>query len=281
MTEEETMSSSKSQRKKRRTFEPLVIILAALYLLVVMGVLFGLSPNIIALLTLIIVIVSGWFVMGAKKKKPEDRQEATLKKSATNNQLNLQEVTANSDNKLDSMAEFFQELRDDIKKTGLQCSKNQFAVEDNTVVAKELKEKFIAVDKAIGELLIDQRQNNAKLGRELEDWQKAALEYLEAMERSIIMLRDCSNPTDKQIHDRQMAEKAVLTFFKLFQPLGLEKIEPSPGDPLDDRLHEGYQEVETKTIPEGHIVASEGWGYRIGTQIRKRARVTVAKAVES
>ena len=274
------MSSLRSQRRERRTFKPLVIILAALYLLVAMGLFFALSPNIIALLILI-VIVSGWFVMAAKKKKSEDRREATPKKSATNNQLSVQEVTSNSENQLESMAEFFQELKDDIKKTGLQCSKNQFAVEDNTVVAKELKEKFIAVDKAIGELLIDQRQNNAKLGRELEDWQKAALEYLEAMERSIIMLTDYSNPTDKQIHERQMAEKAVLTFFKLFQPLGLEKIEPSPGDPLDDRLHEGYQEVETKTIPEGHIVASEGWGYRIGTQIRKRARVTVAKAVES
>jgi molecular chaperone GrpE (heat shock protein) len=97
------------------------------------------------------------------------------------------------------------------------------------------------------------------------DWQKRSLEMFRLLDK----MRRNESPGD--------VLSAKKHFTQLVAPLGIGVIEPEPGDPFDEKLHQAENLPED--LPEQLVVAEcLEWGYTINGQVNTPAKVTVAAA---
>ncbi|MBD2434367.1 MULTISPECIES: nucleotide exchange factor GrpE [Fischerella] len=188
--------------------------------------------------------------------------------------------------------EILKELNKSIKNGHYQ---NNIIVQENTSSAKELKESLLetrgfmeeTLNSQIQEMkiqlkeIMDQRQELGNLRRKIEGWQDFAVDFLKYMERTLELLPN-SNSENEQ-YSQQLISKVLKDFEKhVYLNFGLERISPSPGDDLDENLHQAVEEKESTEVQPGKILDCKEWGYRINGELYqdKRAKVILAKPPE-
>lgn len=66
-------------------------------------------------------------------------------------------------------------------------------------------------------------------------------------------------------------------FAKLVFPLGVQVLDPSGGDPFDDKLHQIVGEIEDSTQPPWTIIECVEWGYLVGGEVETPAKVVISR----
>lgn len=142
--------------------------------------------------------------------------------------------------------------------------KNTVAIQENSAAVQRLYEKF---EQNIEKILIEQRQKNGELKRKIQDWEQAAIDFFQLLERAIEYDRS---------ENKQSIEKILSEFERTVINLGLERINPQQNESLNEKFHEAVTEEESN-YPPGNILKCTSWGYRIGDNVIKKAKVVVAK----
>lgn len=119
------------------------------------------------------------------------------------------------------------------------------------------------------------RQNEGNLQREIEKWQRFAVEFFDNLERMLDYQKDNGS--------KQIIEKVIRDLDKLVDPLKLERITPLQGDNLNEELHQANEEEKSSNIEPGKILKCKKWGYKINGKLYqdKRAEVILAMAPQN
>lgn len=124
------------------------------------------------------------------------------------------------------------------------------------------------------EELLEQRQQVIRLTKRVEEWADSAIQLFELLERGLAH-EELAPPY------RQALEKTVRDYQRVVAPLGLDVIRPAPGDPLDDRVHRITGEQESNEVAPGTVLIVEGWGFRIGERVVRKAEVALARTLSN
>jgi molecular chaperone GrpE (heat shock protein) len=62
-------------------------------------------------------------------------------------------------------------------------------------------------------------------------------------------------------------------FLRAFAPCGFARILPTPGDPVDETLHQAIDARPAPDLPPHTVLACAAWGYRCGDRVLARAQV--------
>lgn len=174
----------------------------------------------------------------------------------------------------------------EIKKDATQHYKETIIVQHNTEIAERLygnlsDTKKLIEDKLSEQLqentnqlkdLMAQRQETGKLNEEVKVWRETAIDFFESLERML------ANSDDNQ--SREKIKKVVQDFEKLVNQHGLERINPSPGDEIKEKLYQFKDYEESDQFKPGTVIRCIKWGYKIHGQLyqNKYAEVILAKA---
>lgn len=165
---------------------------------------------------------------------------------------------------------------EEVRKLGREYYRNTTAIQDNSAAVRQLNEdldhkvnELLLLRKPLEEMLIQQRQENMTLRAELQDWQKTVVQHFEYLDRS-------SNLDDMDDLKRETYLKTARDFARDLRPLGFEVIEPKPGEPFNESLHEWKGEKDSE-LPAEQIVSVDGSGFRIGNRCIKLAPVFVSR----
>ncbi len=170
------------------------------------------------------------------------------------------------------------DIKEQLKKQSRQSVMSDSKVEQNTLVSEQLIKTLETTRNSIEQQitqqseLIEKRQEIANLRRELENWQISSIEFLETLERTIDF-------KELDAEYKKGIEKVISIFSKSVEHFGLQIIQPSVGDELDDICHEPKEE-ESQEVSSGNVIRCEAWGYKIHGIVKKRAKVIVAKYTE-
>ncbi len=120
--------------------------------------------------------------------------------------------------------------------------------------------------------IYDMRVELESMKNVVESWKEMAIEYFETLERGI---------EEYGVEDTR--GKALLRdasiFARFCESRGLERINAQPGDILVEGFFQVIDEELTNVVQSGTIFICKEWGYRSGTNVYKRAKVILAKAI--
>ncbi|OLP19992.1 nucleotide exchange factor GrpE [Leptolyngbya sp. 'hensonii'] len=166
---------------------------------------------------------------------------------------------------------------EDLRKLGREYYKNTSAIQDNSALVERLQATIaqespalLEVKQAMDELLIRQRQENANLKREVEDWVASVIHFFRLLERALIY--------EQGLDSRATLEKLLQEFAHTCSTRGLERILPVANDTLDARFHAVIGEEAVSEQPSGQILRCESWGYRLGSTVIERAKVVITRS---
>lgn len=95
----------------------------------------------------------------------------------------------------------------------------------------------------------------------------AILDYYQTLERALE-----AAPPER----RPVLSKCLTDLDRSMRGVGLERIDPKPGEPFDDRLCEAKYFEAGSALPQGVVASCLRWGFRFGHQVLKPAQVTIA-----
>ena len=181
-------------------------------------------------------------------------------------------IQANSLDSVDgsklTMESKFHKLEEEIKALG-NCYKE---IHKDIQVLNSKLDKLVDVDRK----MMEQRQENGQLKRKIKDWEEVAIEFYCLMERTL-------GYSDLNEEQRKATERFLSKFEDYVSPVfGLERINPSPGTPFQDRLHQaiGYESISLSDAPPEFVRRCTSWGYRVGSEIIESAQVIVTTLPE-
>jgi len=117
--------------------------------------------------------------------------------------------------------------------------------------------------------LMDLRLTTERYRLEIEAWKRAAMEYMDALQRGI----ELYGPDDPRAAALQ---RDADVFARFCSARGLDRISANPGDPLVEGLYQVIGEEKIEGMVPGTIAYCTEWGYRSGTELHKRAKVVIA-----
>ncbi len=163
-----------------------------------------------------------------------------------------------------------------------------------TPTKKELMERVAKLEKELesAKNLADQYLNQLKYAKaDLENLrkqsQKRAMEMVEKANgellKELLPILDELELIQKKGHDTEAYFEGVgMVYKKLLKILESQKVEriPALGERFDPFRHEALMEVETTSVPEGHVVEEIRPGYMFRGQLLRASLVKVAKNPE-
>ncbi|MEH1832728.1 MAG: nucleotide exchange factor GrpE [Nostoc sp.] len=169
---------------------------------------------------------------------------------------------------------------DELKRVGRAYLTNTAAIEENSEQVKKLHNDIaqeikglVDSNNSIAKELMELRQEKGNFKRDLENWNKSAIEFFEILERGL---------ENKENNERQnVIEKNLQEFERIVKKHGLSRIAPSPHEKNDESEHEFKDYEESSDVEPGSILRCDRWGYRSGTTVLKRAEVILAKKPEN
>ncbi|MCS6951029.1 MAG: nucleotide exchange factor GrpE [bacterium] len=142
-----------------------------------------------------------------------------------------------------------------------QFTENQKA-SDGSVAASQTS---VTIQQLIDEL----REQRLVAIKEKERWQQAAVQMFEAVEN--VLERPEVDAATKKTYER-----VYKIFSRVLAPLGFQVIRPSAGDPFDERIHVVESTVEDTTLPNMSVLQCVQWGYSVGGELIRPAKVILA-----
>lgn len=120
------------------------------------------------------------------------------------------------------------------------------------------------------EELLASRQEGQRLQKRLDDWVQVLVDHCDDQHR--LLSHDGVSPDYHAGVDR-----SLLQLTRALRSLGLDVVQPGPGDPFDDRLHRAAETVAAED-PAAHqvVTACLRPGYRRGESVLRRADVRLA-----
>lgn len=168
---------------------------------------------------------------------------------------------------------------EEVKRAGREYYKNTAAIENNSdkveklhnAIEQEIK-NLVKINSSIEKQLMELRQEKGNCERELNNWNKSAIEFFQILERGL--------KHEKNNERREVMEKNIYEFDLIVQKRGLYRIKPSSNDTYDENEHEFKHDEESSSIEPENILRCERWGYKSGTEVLQRAEVILAKKAE-
>ncbi|MEH2335956.1 nucleotide exchange factor GrpE [Nostoc sp.] len=175
---------------------------------------------------------------------------------------------------------FLPKAIDELKRVGREYYKNTSAIEDNSDHVEKLHNRieqeinrleesnnsFVESNKSIEKILIELRQENGNLQRELGDWNQSIVEFFQLLERAI-----------ETEHNNEVIKKSIQEFEQIVNKHGFYRIVPSSNDKFDENEHECKDEKQSSETKPGCILKCDRWGYRLGAKVLQRAEVILAR----
>ena len=122
------------------------------------------------------------------------------------------------------------------------------------------------------EELLGSRQEGQRLQNRLDEWSRAFMDHLDDQYR---LLSHDGVSADYHAGVERVRGQLVRTL----RSLGLDVVDPAPGEPFDDRLHQAAETgAATAEVPAEHVLACLHPGYRRGETVLRRAEVRLALA---
>lgn len=137
---------------------------------------------------------------------------------------------------------------------------------------RELREGLFRM-RALEEELQQARLAQASSDRLLESWVESSVDYFEYLQRLIKQL----TPEDPRL---PLLRQITAIFARFTAAHGLNRIFPSPGEPMVSGLYQVIGEEERRDLPSGMISRCESWGYRLGNQVIRQAEVYIVRHSE-
>lgn len=118
----------------------------------------------------------------------------------------------------------------------------------------------------MGDIILELRSERERLVRHIELWRERVIAVLDSYEAII-----GQQGLDEAY--RRVFAKCRRDLLRAVQPLGLDVIEPKPGDPFDEGLHRIVGEETKPGADASRIQALRRSGYRIGSDVIRHADV--------
>lgn len=118
----------------------------------------------------------------------------------------------------------------------------------------------------MSDLVFELRAERERLTRHIESWRERIIALLDAYEATL---------SEEALDDafRRAFVKCRRDLVRAVQPLGLDVIEPNPGDPFDERLHRVVRESTDPRADQARILELRRSGYRSGSEVLRHAEV--------
>lgn len=121
----------------------------------------------------------------------------------------------------------------------------------------------------IGNELIQERQERGNAVRQIDEWQKRAIEFLQYLERTM----DFPGLQEEQ---KCILERTANEFERLIHPLDVHVIRVHPGDRLDE-ISCRCVGAEFDAAYTGRVLRCECWGFQANGKILKQAEVIMGE----
>lgn len=118
----------------------------------------------------------------------------------------------------------------------------------------------------MSDVVLELRSERERLVRHIESWRERVIALLDSYEATI------GEQGLDEAYRRAFA-KCRRDLLRAVQPLGLDVIEPKPGDPFDEGLHRIVGEETKPGADASRIQALRRSGYRIGSDVLRHADV--------
>jgi hypothetical protein len=119
---------------------------------------------------------------------------------------------------------------------------------------------------AISDVILELRSERERLVRHIELWRERVIGLLDSYEAAL------AQPGLDEGYRRAFA-KCRRDLLRAVQPLGLDVIEPKPGDPFDEEFHRIVGEHTGPGVDPSRVHSLQRSGYRIGSEILRHADV--------
>ncbi|MCB1189877.1 MAG: nucleotide exchange factor GrpE [Leptospiraceae bacterium] len=153
----------------------------------------------------------------------------------------------------------YEELKNGLKKE----------VEVMVGVGDSLKESM-SFYKGLENEVFNLRQTNIKLNKNLENWNRVSIEFIESVYRPL-------SYTEIDENYKLALNKVIKDFRGYVSAVGLDIIYPEVGSPFNDLIHEILETKETSELEPNSIVECKEPGYKTGENVLKRAKVIISK----
>ncbi|WP_298905932.1 nucleotide exchange factor GrpE [uncultured Nostoc sp.] len=171
---------------------------------------------------------------------------------------------------------------DELKRIGREYFKNTSAIEDNSERVEKLHNRieqeikrleesnnsFVESNKSIEKILMDLRQENGNLQRELLYWNQSTIEFFQVLKRAL--------ETEQNEEKQKVINKNIQDFEQVVNKRGFYRIVSFANGEFDENEHECKGEEQSSKTKPGYIVRCDRWGYRLGAKVLQRAEVILA-----
>lgn len=128
----------------------------------------------------------------------------------------------------------------------------------------------ISLYKNIENQVFELRQTNTKLNKNIENWNKVSIEFVESVYRPL-------SYADIDENYKLALNKVVKDFREFFSGVGLDIIVPEVGSNFNDLLHEIREVRESEELEPNTILECIEPGFRTGESILRRSKVIISK----
>ena len=115
------------------------------------------------------------------------------------------------------------------------------------------------------------RMEVESLKHTLRDWETTAMDYLEALHRSLDQFAAEDPRRPAIVRDAEI-------FVRFAAARGLHRIAPESGEPYVEGLYGIVEEESSTEIPPGSVLRCLEWGYEVRGEVRKKAIIVLAKS---
>lgn len=124
----------------------------------------------------------------------------------------------------------------------------------------------MAESDGMSDVILELRSERERLVRHIESWRERVILLLDSYEATM-----AQSELDEAY--RRAFAKCRRDLLRAVQPLGLDVIEPKPGDPFDDELHRIVGEHNGPGADPSRVYSLRRSGYRIGSEVLRPAEV--------